>query len=53
MPRPERLEDHPAPYIKIRAAVPRKPDKEFRLKAVPKVSNSFMDRYMDQKHWLE
>jgi len=54
MPRPSRIEDHPAPIIRIRATVPRKPDREFHLKAVPASENeSLVNHYMGQKHWLE
>lgn len=52
MKNPQRLEDHPAPLVKIRATVPRKPDKEFKLKAVNK-DTSWIEWYMGQKYWLE
>lgn len=54
MPKPQRIVDHPAPQIRIRPIEARRPDKEFRLKAVPESENeSWVSWYMGQKHWLE
>lgn len=56
MPRPQRIEDHPAPQIRIRPIEARRPDKEFKLKAVQKVNMSWVEWFLDQKQgnkWLE
>lgn len=58
MPKPLRIEDHPAPVMRERPVQARHPEKEFKLKALhvkQKVNTAWVDYYMNQPDpkWLE